>query len=110
MRARRPIGLLAILALAACSSRDTPASPAATIPDISPPVTVAPPTTAPAASTTVVTTAVVTAAPEPADDRSVPGPYPVGVTTLAAADGSAVEVWYPAVAGTTGSVAYDVRD
>lgn len=39
-----------------------------------------------------------------------PGPYPVGVVTLALATGPKVEVWYPAVAGTTGTVAYDVRD
>jgi dienelactone hydrolase len=39
-----------------------------------------------------------------------PGPYPVGVRTLALDDGPEVEVWYPAVEGTTGTVSYDVRD
>ncbi len=38
------------------------------------------------------------------------GPFPVGVTTLTLAKGNKVEVWYPAVAGTTGEVTYDVRD
>lgn len=39
-----------------------------------------------------------------------PGPYPVGVTTLELEGGVAVEVWYPAVEGTTGQDTYDVRD
>jgi dienelactone hydrolase len=39
-----------------------------------------------------------------------PGPYPVGITTLELAGGVAVEVWYPAVEGTTGQDTYDVRD
>src|SRR5262245_45090063 len=38
------------------------------------------------------------------------GSYPVGVTTLTLPKGNKVEVWYPAVAGTTGTVSYDVRD
>lgn len=38
------------------------------------------------------------------------GPYPVGVVTLALDKGPEVEVWYPAVAGTTGEVTYDTRD
>jgi len=41
---------------------------------------------------------------------SEPGPYPVGVVTLALESGPMVEVWYPAVDGTTGTVSYDVRD
>jgi predicted dienelactone hydrolase len=39
-----------------------------------------------------------------------PGDFPVGVTTLQLDTGPSVEVWYPAVDGTTGSVTYDVRD
>ena len=39
-----------------------------------------------------------------------PGPSPVGVTTLTLQKGNKVEVWYPAVAGTTGTETYDVRD
>ena len=38
------------------------------------------------------------------------GPHPVGVITLALADGTPVEVWYPAAEGTTGSETYDLRD
>jgi predicted dienelactone hydrolase len=38
------------------------------------------------------------------------GPYPVGVTTLELAAGNKVEVWYPAVEGTTGDEFYDTRD
>ena len=38
------------------------------------------------------------------------GPYPVGVTSLTLEGGNAVEIWYPAVAGTTGTDTYDVRD
>ena len=38
------------------------------------------------------------------------GPYPVGVTTLELAAGNKVEVWYPAVEGTTGAEFYDTRD
>lgn len=39
-----------------------------------------------------------------------PGPHPVGVATLELDADRAVEVWYPAVDGTSGTVAYDVRD
>jgi len=39
-----------------------------------------------------------------------PGEYPVGVTTLELAAGNKVEVWYPAISGTTGTESYDVRD
>jgi dienelactone hydrolase len=38
------------------------------------------------------------------------GPHSVGVTSLELATGNKVEVWYPAVDGTTGTDAYDVRD
>lgn len=38
------------------------------------------------------------------------GPYPVGVTTLELDSGPLVEVWYPAVDGTSGTVDYEVRD
>lgn len=38
------------------------------------------------------------------------GPFPVGVTTLELPSGPSVEVWYPAVEGTDGTVTYDVRD
>jgi len=38
------------------------------------------------------------------------GPYPVGVTSLELAAGNKVEVWYPAIEGTTGTDIYDMRD
>lgn len=38
------------------------------------------------------------------------GPFPVGVTSLELSTGNKVEVWYPAVEGTTGTDIYDVRD
>jgi dienelactone hydrolase len=38
------------------------------------------------------------------------GPYPVGVTTLELDKGPKVEVWYPAVEGTSGTETYDMRD
>jgi dienelactone hydrolase len=38
------------------------------------------------------------------------GPHPVGVTTYTLSAGNQVEVWYPAVDGTTGTISYDVRD
>ena len=38
------------------------------------------------------------------------GSYPVGVTTLQLEAGNKVEIWYPAVEGTTGTDVYDVRD
>jgi dienelactone hydrolase len=53
------------------------------------------------------------APPSPADAAKAyedPGPFPVGVTTLALPAGNKVEVWYPAVGGTTGTVSYDVHD
>jgi hypothetical protein len=38
------------------------------------------------------------------------GPYPVGITTLQLESGPLVEVWYPAVEGSTGTDGYDMRD
>lgn len=70
------------------------------------------PTTA-SATTTTTTTTTTQAPPDPADavdEYSERGPFPVGVTTLQLASGPKVEVWYPAVEGTTGTDTYDVRD
>jgi predicted dienelactone hydrolase len=70
-------------------------------------------------STSVVATdAPTTAAPTTTVDPATaamaytePGPYPVGVTTLQLPDnGPLVEVWYPAVEGTSGTERYDARD
>jgi predicted dienelactone hydrolase len=46
---------------------------------------------------------------EAASAYTEPGPHPVGVTTLELDGGAQVEVWYPAVEGTTGTDTYDVR-
>jgi len=67
------------------------------------------PATTPEATTVAETTTTVDLAAL-ATTYAEYGPYPVGVTTLALADGNPVEVWYPAVEGTTGEVSYDVRD
>lgn len=94
--------LLAALALtAACSDDSTSSStsPAATdsvAPDMTPPPSTEPATTVSAADQAAAYTEA--------------GSYPVGVTTLELADGTPVEVWYPAVPGTTGTESYDVRD
>ena len=61
-------------------------------------------TTTPPATETTVSSADAAAAYTEA------GPYPVGVTTLQLAKGPSVEIWYPAVAGTTGTETYDIRD
>lgn len=45
-----------------------------------------------------------------ADAYAEPGPYPVGITTLQLDSGPLVEVWYPAVEGSTGTDGYDLRD
>jgi dienelactone hydrolase len=79
----------------------TTASPTAASPTTGAPTTTAAPTTGP--TTTADPVALATAYDEP-------GPYPVGVTTLQLTKGPKVEVWYPAVEGTTGEVSYDVRD
>ena len=88
--------LLAPIAVSACSSDDS-ASPATDAPTILSPVTEAPTTETvdPAVEAMMYTEA---------------GPYPVGVTTLELAAGNKVEVWYPAIEGTTGAEFYDTRD
>jgi predicted dienelactone hydrolase len=88
--------LLATIAVSACSSEDS-ASPATDAPTTLSPVTEAPTTETvdPAVEAMMYTEA---------------GPYPVGVTTLELAAGNKVEVWYPAIEGTTGAEFYDTRD
>jgi dienelactone hydrolase len=61
-------------------------------------------TTTAAATTTTIDPATLTQAYTEA------GPYPVGVTTAALANGIKVEIWYPAAPGSTGTETYDVRD
>ena len=93
------IALITSLTIVACgssttSSPDTDPSDTAVTTD---PTTTAAPTTIPDAATMA---ALYTEA----------GPYPVGVTSLELAAGNKVEVWYPAIEGTTGTDSYDMRD
>jgi predicted dienelactone hydrolase len=99
---RRPALLLVplLLVAASCSSSST-SSPTTTA--ASTVVTDAPTTTAEATTTT-------TSAADAAKAYEDSGPFPVGVTTLQLAKGPKVEIWYPAVIGTTGTESYDVRD
>jgi len=114
MRTRRPylsFAALASLSLltAACSS-DGSTSAATSAPadtqesTTAPAVTEQPTTTVTEPPTTTLDPAAAAMA------YTEPGEYPVGVTTLQLDKGPLVEVWYPAVAGTTGTDSYDVRD
>ncbi|HQZ35536.1 MAG TPA: hypothetical protein PK020_14015 [Ilumatobacteraceae bacterium] len=111
---RLALPVAAILLLAACSDDSSSTATtgavtttlAATTPETTPDTT--PVTEAPATSQAATTTTVDLAAQAMA--YSEYGDYPVGVTTLQLASGPKVEVWYPAVAGTTGTETYDVRD
>lgn len=113
---RRPVLILTSLALvlAACAGDDdsapTTAAPATT--EAAPATTEAPTTTTPAteAPTTEAPTTTTISLEEIAATYAERGPFPVGVTTYTLAKGPQVEVWYPAVEGTTGEVSYDVRD
>lgn len=97
--------LLAAITLSACGGSDS----ASTASD-------APTTKSPSTETSTTETST-TETPGTTLDPAVEammftevGPYPVGVTTLALAAGNKVEVWYPAIEGTTGAEFYDVRD
>lgn len=111
---RLALPVAAILLLAACSDESSSTAttdavtttPAATTAEATPDTT--PATEAPTTSMAATTTTVDTAAQAMAYSEN--GDYPVGVTTLQLASGPKVEVWYPAVAGTTGTETYDVRD
>lgn len=87
------------------TSTATPASNSAAAPEtIEPQTTVAVTSTTEAATTTTLDAAVLATA------YTETGPYPVGVTTAALDNGIQVEIWYPAVEGSTGTETYDVRD
>ncbi len=114
---RLALVISAALVLAACSdessSSTTPAGTDAVIAttdtsEPTPPASTDPATTEPPTTEAVTTTTVDPAAAATA--YSEYGPYPVGVTTLQLAKGPLVEIWYPAVEGTTGTETYDVRD
>lgn len=94
--------LVAAISLSSCGGDGSSTSVADTsMPTTETPTTETPTTEAP--STTI----------DPAAEAMMyteAGPYPVGVTTLELAAGNKVEVWYPAVEGTTGAEFYDTRD
>lgn len=93
------IGLITSLTIVACGSSTTSS------PDTDPSDTAV--TTDPTATdeTTTIPDAATMAAL-----YTEAGPYPVGVTSLELAAGNKVEVWYPAIEGTTGTDIYDMRD
>lgn len=98
---------VAALFVAACSSDAGTASTdvATTAPTVTEPAATEQPTT------TVTEPPTTTIDPaEAANAFAAAGDYPVGVTTLQLAKGPLVEVWYPAVEGTTGTDSYDTRD
>ena len=98
---------VAALFAAACSSDAGTASTevATTSPTVTEPAATGQPTT------TVTEPPTTTIDPaEAANAFAEVGDYPVGVTTLQLAKGPLVEVWYPAVEGTTGTDSYDTRD
>ena len=74
------------------------------------PATTAAPTPSTIAATTTEATSTTIDLAEQAQSYTSAGPHPVGVTTLMLPAGNKVEVWYPAVDGTTGTETYDVRD
>ena len=102
---RQFLALSAFTGVAAACSSNSSSSPTTAAPTA--PSTAAPTTAAP--TTTVAPTTTLSLADQ-ASAYTAPGPQPVGVTTLTLSKGNKVEVWYPAVAGTTGTVSYDVRD
>jgi dienelactone hydrolase len=88
---QKTLALLIVVAVAsACAGDDDDATTADT--------------TAAASTTTTISVA------DAAQAYTEPGPYPIGITTLALAGDMPVEVWYPAVEGTTGTDTYDVHD
>jgi dienelactone hydrolase len=98
---RTPFSIVAVAVLALAGCGGTDGAVGTTTPTI--PGTDAPATTAEATTTTFDPTADARAYAER-------GPHAVGVTTLTLAKGPSVEVWYPAVDGSTGTETYDVRD
>ena len=61
-------------------------------------------------TTDAPTTTTTLSAADAAMAYTEPGPYPIGIASLELDTGVAVEVWYPAVEGTTGTDTYDVHD
>ena len=95
----RSLALCAIagLSVTACSSTPSTSSPSS------------PAATSPVTATTAAPTTT-TIDPALAQSYVEPGPFPVGVTTATMTNGVKVEIWYPAVAGSSGTETYDARD
>jgi dienelactone hydrolase len=99
MRHRRNIVVISAISgllIAACSSNSSTSSDASSAPS----------------ATDAATTSTLSAADiaEAAKAYTEPGPYAVGVTTVALANGVPTEIWYPAAAGSVGTETYDARD
>ncbi|MEX2627243.1 MAG: hypothetical protein WD225_10205 [Ilumatobacteraceae bacterium] len=117
MRVRALALGVALVAVGACAADDPAATDDArsttTTSGSTTSTTTTPATTTTATTTTTSVPSTTTTTTEPpiaATRFDQPGPHPVGVTTLQLSGGIDVEVWYPAVEGTTGTVSYDVRD
>lgn len=117
------LAVSASLVIAACGGDDssdssttdapTTAAPATDPPATDPPATEPPVTEPPATEPPTTDAPTTTAAIDPAEVAlayAERGPHPVGVTTYTRSGDQKVEVWYPAVEGTTGTETYDVRD
>lgn len=117
------LAVSASLVIAACGGDDssdssttdapTTAAPATDPPATDPPTTEPPVTEPPATEPPTTDAPTTTAAIDPAEVAlayAERGPHPVGVTTYTRSGDQKVEVWYPAVEGTTGTETYDVRD
>lgn len=117
------LAVSASLVIAACGGDDssdsgttdapTTAAPTTDPPATEPPATEPPATEPPATDPPATDAPTTTEAVDPADVAlayAERGPYPVGVTTYTRSGDQKVEVWYPAVEGTTGTETYDVRD
>jgi dienelactone hydrolase len=117
------LAVSASLVIAACGGDDssdssttdapTTAAPTTEPPATEPPATEPPATEPPATEPPATDAPTTTEAVDPAEVAlayAERGPYPVGVTTYTRSGDQKVEVWYPAVEGTTGTETYDVRD
>ena len=110
---RLALPIAALVLFAACSDDSSGDSAAQTTAAGAATTEAASGDTTPATDAPTTTEAVTTSTVDPAEQALAygeAGPYPVGVTTLQLAKGPSVEIWYPAVDGTTGTETYDARD
>jgi dienelactone hydrolase len=104
------VPLLAILLLS-CGNDDAAQAPDTTEAPVAPVTQPPAPTTGAPDTTVEAPTPDPEVEPRPAPSLFIePGPFPIGVTTLQLDTGPLVEIWYPAVEGSSGTVTYDVRD